>query len=474
MVEITEHQKMRLSRKWWALTLARQYLIASCVVLVAGMVTIGTWVSSKIEEGVIENTATATALYMDSFVAPWLQELAAESRLSERSQSALSGLLRDTELGKRVVSFKVWKEGGLIAFSSRPEIIGKTFPQTENLKSAWNGSVAADLDELSDEEDALERAVKIPLLEIYSPIRESNTGRIIAVAEFYEHAHHLEQDLRNAQSQTWLVVATVTAVMLGLLFTIVRRGSQTITQQESAIRGQFSELSELSELRNRLHSASGKSTELTEQYLRRTSADLHDGPAQLLGLSLLTLDSLGAVLSSDPEKSARGRQNIELVKGALEDAFREIRSISAGLALPELDGLQLPEIMETAISAHESRTGLKVVRQIKGGQYDTSKSVGICVYRFVQEGLNNIHKHADSKHATVYAHCEDEAVIVSVSDDGLGFSPGSGRADPHVSGLGLPGIRERIESLGGEFELQTAPGAGTCITARFSAAGTGR
>ena len=85
--------------------------------------------------------------------------------------------------------------GGLIAYSSHKEIIGTTYATTSNLERAWAGEVTAEFDTLEDDEDAQERAAGVPLLEMYSPIRETGTGRIIAVAEFYETAEALKSNL---------------------------------------------------------------------------------------------------------------------------------------------------------------------------------------------------------------------------------------------------------------------------------------
>lgn len=189
---------------------------------------IGFWVTERIEQGVTRNTATSAALYMASFVAPLVQELAHTDRVTAKTQAKLDAILKDTDLGRKVVSFKIWKENGLIAYSSRPAIIGMTFPPTPNLKTAWKGQVAAEFDTLDDEEDAHERAAGRPLLEMYSPIREVGTGRVIAVAEFYEMAGVLKENLLWSNLQSWFVVATVTLTMLAALSGIVIRGSRTI------------------------------------------------------------------------------------------------------------------------------------------------------------------------------------------------------------------------------------------------------
>ena len=80
----------------------------------------------------------------------------------------------------------------------------------------------------------------------------------------------------------------------------------------------------------------------------------------------------------------------------------------------------------------------------------------ICVFRFIQEALNNAYRHASGQGQAVDVDLRDGRLAVAVSDAGPGFDPATVRAD----GLGLAGLKERVESIGGQFEMQTSP-AGT-------------
>jgi signal transduction histidine kinase len=450
---------------WEAKSLSQQFALMSSVVLLGGMLAIGAWVAEKIETSVIFNTAVSTALYIDSFVAPHVQELATQDRLSQASQASLNNHLNDTVIGNRIASFKIWKPGGLIAYSSRKSIIGKVFPETEHLKQAWAGSITAEFDSLVDEEDAEERAAGEPYLEMYSPVREELTGRIIAVAEFYEKAELFQQVLFRAKLESWLLVMLVTIVMLSLLFVIVRRGSRTIENQESALKKR---ILELSDLRNRLKNASRKSTELNERFLRRVGSDLHDGPAQLLGLALLRLDAIKQLVMAVPQIPSSESEDLEIVQGALNDALTEIRNNSAGLVLPGLDGLTLTEILSKVASNHEHRTRTSISLNLVTLPTYIGKSTQICLYRLVQEGLNNAGRHAPDAACSISTRYTDDIIEVEVSDTGSGFEPSI--IANSSSGLGLPGLRERIESVGGQFEIHSTNGQRTRLIARFSVA----
>ncbi len=453
---------------WQRKSLSQQFALMSSVVLLVGMVTIGAWVAEKIETSVTYNTAVNTAFYIDSFVSPITQELANQDQPSADHQTSLNDLLNKTTIGTRVDSFKIWKPGGLIAYSSRKSIIGKVFPETDHLKEAWAGNISAEFDTLVDEEDAEESTAGIPYLEMYSPIHESTTGRIIAVAEFYEKADLFQQALFRTKMESWLLVLLVTIVMLGVLSVIVHRGSRTIENQESALKNR---IVELSDLRNRLKNASRRSTELNEQFLRRVGSDLHDGPAQLLALGLLRLDDIRQLVNDVPDLPVSKIEDLDIVQGALDDAMNDIRNISAGLVLPELDGLTLTDILTKATSNHEHRTHNRVDLKLADLPEYIGKSIQICLYRLVQEGLNNAERHAPGAACTLSARYNDDSFEVEVSDTGSGFDPGATAAPG--SGLGLPGLRERIESVGGEFEIRSTIGQGTQLIARFHVADLG-
>ena len=451
-------------QRWQGISLARQFAIASSVVVGCCMAIVGTWVSARIETGVVHNTAAPTALFVDSFVEPHVQELATGAVLSPEAQRALDALLAGTAISKNIAMFKVWGRDGTVAYSNRKDLIGKSFPATKAFRSALNGVVAAEFDRLHDD---AERQMGVPMLEVYAPLRQRGSGRVIAVAEFYEIAGELQAHLRQAMVQSWAVVGAVTVLMLGLLFGIVQRGSHTIARHEQALEQRVDELSVLlsqnEDLRRRLAQANHRAAVINERFLRRVGADLHDGPAQLIGLALLRLDALKSRLSHRPTGS--GPDDLETVRGALVDSLKEIRNLSAGLALPELEAVSPAEAIAMAARSHERRTGSSVTCEIGDLPNSRPPLLNMCLYRFTQEGLNNAFRHAGGKGQTVRAICNDENIEIEVSDAGPGFDPNRKPADKY--GLGLAGLRERIESLGGTLYIRSQPGGGARLTARF-------
>ena len=90
------------------LNLVQRFTFASFIFMIAGLVGIGWWVGEEIKAGVIKESAATTALYMDSFIAPNLQELYTENSLTPQHITTLTNLLSQTEFGRQIVAFKVW------------------------------------------------------------------------------------------------------------------------------------------------------------------------------------------------------------------------------------------------------------------------------------------------------------------------------------------------------------------------------
>jgi signal transduction histidine kinase len=152
--------------------------------------------------------------------------------------------------------------------------------------------------------------------------------------------------------------------------------------------------------------------------------------------------------------------NFREAHAALRSALTELRSISLGLQLPELDRLRSHEIAGRAVRDFEEKTGTKVTLTTAGEQTEASWSVKITLYRLIQESLANGYRHGGGCDQRVELANVEGRLILMVSDSGVGFDPHKTSTKEH---LGLQGMRERVEILGGSFQLRTAPGRGTVI-----------
>ncbi len=454
------------------MSLFQRFSIIGFIIMVLGTLGIGWWLGEQIKGGVIRESASTSALYTDSFIAPNLQELSNSTTLTAQHIWTLNHLLSQTDLGRQIVTFKVWDRNGRIIFSSNADLIGRVFPVDDDLLSAWQGNIAANISNLQGEENVDERRLYTRLLQVYSPVRLNSTGQIIAVAEFYQKVDALQADILNAQWHTWLAVGAAMLLIYLALVGFVRGTSNTIGRQKIELTEQVARLSELlvqnGELRERAQRATANAAAVNERFLRRISAELHDGPVQELGAALLRMDR---VIGQDgagetPVSKTIYQEQLPAIQVSLQNAIREVRALASGLGLPELDGLGLDEVLRRAVHAHERRTGTKVKLTTADLPDQAELSVKITAYRIVQEALTNAFRHAGGAGQEVNASCAAGRIQIEVSDRGPGF-------DAHQSvdwekHLGLAGMRERVESLGGAFAVESRIGGGTRVTASLA------
>ncbi|HSB01673.1 MAG TPA: sensor histidine kinase [Anaerolineales bacterium] len=450
-------------------TLAQRFMLASLIILVTGMTGVGVWVGNEIKNGVAHRTGATTALYVDSFVAPLLQDLGNARAPSPKNMLQLSKLLQDTSMGQQIVSFKVWNPTGRVLFSTDQEAVGKTFPIEEGLAQALRGQVNSTISKLEKVENVPERAIRSELLETYSPVRLSGTNKVIAVAEFYQTVDALNQEVAVAQRRSWLVVGSATLVIYLLLAGFVRRASNTIESQRATLTSQVSRLTQLlsqnKELHDRVRRAAASVATLNERFLRRIGSELHDGPAQDLGLVLLKLDALIGRCEQGQTEDAIVEE-LTGIQSSLQNAQKEIRGISTGLSLPQLADLSVQETVIRAVRAHERRTGSRAELDFAPVPEQAALPVKITIYRVLQEALNNAYRHAEGTNQQIRIFMDGDLLAIEVSDQGQGFvvQP-SAVMNGH---LGLAGMRERVESLGGHFAVESEIGKGTRVTARLS------
>jgi signal transduction histidine kinase len=439
-----------------------EFGIAAAIVFGAGMLGGTAWLNRQIRQGIAEQTSITTALFMESFVQSSVQELVTAGPMPDEAKSKLAHILTDTPLGKHVASIKIWGLDGTILFSTTPELIGVKFPVEGALASAAEGHTETEFDELSASENTFERKLGVPLLEIYVPIFAEGGSRQIAVAEMYIRADRLKWNLSYKTQQTWMFMGLLTIAMLLLLSSIVKRADSTIKRQQTDLEDRVESLSNLLADNRRLNlevkKANRGAVALNDQYLRKLGADLHDGPGQLLAVTLMRIDAILPKRSNAKSLKAR-----TVFVGALKDAMRELRNISAGLALPEIDKLRVSDALKLAVSSHEGRTGTRVETEFHNLPDFAPGDVKAALYRFVQEGLNNAFRHAGGKGQRLSVAADASAIRIRLSDSGPGFAWKDNEAgDPK---LGLSGLRYRMIALGGKFDIVSKSGQGTAIMA---------
>ncbi len=451
------------------LNLVQRYSLAALLVMLLAMAILAWWVGREIEANVINRVAADSALFVENFVVTPLQELATQDFISSNNLSRIERLLTETSLGADVVKFKIWAPGGKIVFGDRQ---GQTFPVEADQIKAWEGNISADISNLSDAENANLKAQFSRLLEMYIPIRREGSDEVIAVVEFYQTIDDLEKTVSSAQRQSRFIVALIMLSTYGLLVSIVRQGHRTILKQQADLNTKVDELNILleknSELSERVRRAASRTAALNERFLRRISAELHDGPAQDMSFSLLHLDNVASALEKDVEENKKGFYNkaIDTIHQSLNRATQEIRNIASGLRLPELESLSLLDTLGRVIRDHERRTQSQVSVETKNLPKQIPLPLKVTLFRLVQEALTNAFRHGGGNEQRVNIEMLSHGpskLLIEISDRGPGFNI----KNLQEGRLGLMGMRERVESLGGSFEVQSSLGQGTKVIAQL-------
>ena len=458
------HRKGRLRSAMAHLSLARRFLLVSLAVVVVGGATVAWVLGQLIETSAINRTTSVTALYVESFVAPELQSLAGSPSLTQPEIDSLQSLLTNSLVRQQIVAFRIWSTDGRILYSPNPELMGRKFAMDGDRGKAAQGVVTGDISKLTDPENIYERQHWSHLLEIYLPIRANRSSLIIAVAELYQLPDELEAEVNHDQLVAWGLVAGAALLAYLALAQVVHQGSQKIISQDSELRERVRELSGLLDqnagLHDRLRRAAARTTALNELERRRIGSDLHDGPSQTLALAMLRLDAVEGRL----EESGHGDdENLGSVRGALTDVLAEMRTIAAGLRTPEMERAKPAEIVKRAVADHERRAGTRATVDTNGIPARAPLATKIALYRILSEALSNAARHGQGAGVAVTVTASTDAqMMAEVSDEGPGFDV---RQRPRRGHLGLAGMRERAELLGGRLEVESRIGAGTRIRA---------
>jgi signal transduction histidine kinase len=450
------------------LSLSKQFLIVSFPVILLGSLTIGWWIGNQVKESLIQRMGSVAALFVDSFVAPHVQTLAKQTELSGEQIADLNKDIKETMLGQKIVSLKIWNKQGRVLFSTDPSVIGKTLQIDDALVAAFDGKVSSEID-IRTAAEQLEHGQPMPrLIETYTPILENRSGHVIAAAELYQRPDELDRLANAAQLNSWTWVGAMMSLMYLCLFFLVRRGSKTIDDQQVDLNKKISELTDLNEqniqLQERVIKAANRASQQNENFLQRISADIHDGPGQDLGFALMQIKNLNDSLTENTVTGAsmptEWSNGLSQTKAAIESAMKDLRAMSADIELPDIALLSVDAIAERVVRDFNIKTGVVVDLVVPNERVQASFRDKIAIYRVLQESLANAYRHAPKAACHVALKTRTNSLILEISDKGPGF-------DPHVAikkkRLGLLGMRQRIEVLGGSFQLITTLGAGTTI-----------
>jgi signal transduction histidine kinase len=210
----------------------------------------------------------------------------------------------------------------------------------------------------------------------------------------------------------------------------------------------------LAESRRDLQQLSTKLVDAQETERRSLSRELHDEVAQALSLLLMDVGQLSNQFSSGEEKR---QELVQRIKSVAERAVQTVRNMALLLRPSMLDDLGLLAAVEWYARETSRRGEIEVEVHSENVSEDLGDELKLCVYRIVQEALNNAQRHSHAKTARVELTQTNGVIRVKIADEGRGFDP------KRTRGMGLLGMEERVKRLGGALTIESRPGAGTTI-----------
>jgi hypothetical protein len=308
--------------------------------------------------------------------------------------------------------------------------------------------VSGSFDDLDDPENAFERKMKTPLIEIYAPFYRADSKEIIAVGEVYNDGARLAGELSYVRSVTAGIVGAVTLPMTFVLFLIVRRASAVVTAHSESLSRKVEEAKALADQNDQLRCEADEARldaiQSNERLLGQVGQDLHDGPIQLLSIMTLKLSELDA--AGSPTTVTRSIADLNAA------ALSDLRDLSIGLVLPQLEGLSARETIMLAARQHASRTGTIVETDVGDLTFYPPPPLRTCLFRIIQEGLNNAYYYAGGEGQQVCASEGGGWITIVVRDSGSREHAES-RRRLLKTGLGLPGLERRVKGFRGSLEI---------------------
>jgi signal transduction histidine kinase len=207
------------------------------------------------------------------------------------------------------------------------------------------------------------------------------------------------------------------------------------------------------------------------QERERLSRELHDGVAQLVAHLLLRLDTIKELVETDRPQEAEAE--LDRLHGVADEIYADIGESITGLRT-NVRERGLICALQDYVDQFEERHQIPTRLRTDDVADRLSPLAALQLFRLIQEALTNVRKHAGAREAivTLTSNGPDQLRVV-IADDGQGLTPGSQR-NGKVPPLGLTSMRERVEALGGTFQVTSQPGSGTHVTATIPMPRTSR
>ena len=431
------------------MSLSQRFLVAAVLVVAVASLGLGAWAAFYVQRGITDGVAATAAASIDALVAHQIGELPPDAKISDEDRATLDAVFaigNDAD-STRLLQIRIRDLNGRLAYES-VGALSDPEDEDEHFREAAAGAVSSRLVQVAVPPIGSIEGLPIDVLEIFTPLHRGATGEVFAIAELYYSAKSVVEQRDRAQVDVWILVGLSSLVVIGALYILVDRASATIVKQRARLARNLMASRALAGENRTLHRASEELRQnanfANEALLAQVGSDIHDGPIQVLTLIILRLSTVSL---KSPEMTATAKLATE--------AMEELRNISNGLVLPELALLTPTAALQLAVSRHEQQTGVSVRRTIGPLPDAVQLVIKICAYRVIQEALTNAFRHGSPSGQAVTVQAVGERLVIRVTNRARKGNKG----EANQPGLGLRGMRYRVESLGGT--LRTRIGTST-------------
>jgi signal transduction histidine kinase len=220
---------------------------------------------------------------------------------------------------------------------------------------------------------------------------------------------------------------------------------------------------QMNNYQNLLRNSSAHLQKVIEEERNRLSRILHDSIAQNMLLIKLNVGNYKRFFG-------KGLEEEEYIRtiSILDSTLKDIRELAHNLKPLNIEELGLETVVKSMCNNVAREAGYKYQLQFPEAPLNISKELEVCIFRVMQESLNNIIRHAKAKSFTINLLLDDTTLVLFISDDGIGFKPKKLLNDKYISdGLGVMSMQENVEKFNGTFQIDSTNNGGTVIIAAF-------
>jgi signal transduction histidine kinase len=285
--------------------------------------------------------------------------------------------------------------------------------------------------------------------------RRSSTLKIADTIAAVNQQQLMEQDHRLLNMFASLRTRLIAALVLMFLFGFALACASTVHLLRLE-RQTLAHLSEVMVTRQELRNLSAKLVNSQENERKSISRELHDAVGQSMSAVQFELHDLAVVLSAHSDDL---RTRVDRIRELVESNVAMTRNMALLLRPSMLDDLGLSAALQWQANQVAKSTGIQIEVEAEDLPSQIPDEHKTCIFRLVQEALNNVCRHANADDVLIGVRAEECKITVTVRDNGRGFTRTG------TKGLGLIGMQERVDGLGGTLRIHSSPGKGAVVEA---------